>query len=142
MVAYGMARAVSARVKERLGERGHPKSTKTPSAPGTPPAFISRRLLNSVDVHPASRPAEGAAASVGASTEYAAIQEAGGTMTAHSPRGMRWQEPPGTWHRSMQHDLPKRSYIESTARIMAADGSLSGEAIDSFLRAAIFDGLG
>ena len=141
MAAKGMADAFSVTVKARLGARGHAKSTKTPSAPHTPPAFISRDLLNSVDTGPWAYGGEGAAWECHADTVYAAIQEWGGTMTAHTPAGMRWMEPPGVWHRSMEHDLPERSYFGSTTILMFADGSLRDAAIAGFLAADIFAGL-
>jgi hypothetical protein len=141
MAARGMADGFKDTVRGRLGARGHAFSTKTPSKPGTPPAFISRRLLESVDTGPFAYSGEGAAWECHADTEYAAIQEWGGLMRAHTAKGMRWMEPPGVWHRSMAHRLPERSYFGSTVVLMEGDGSLRDDAIAGFLAADIFAGL-
>ena len=136
--ANGMADAFRDEVRRVLLERGHAFSTQTPSAPGTPPAFISGHLAASMSVTPAVP--EGLAvfrSSSGPGTRYAAIQEFGGEMRAHTPKGMRWQQPPGTWHRSMAHSLPERSYMRSTTDRMVADGSLRDAGLVPF--AAVID---
>lgn len=148
LAASNMADDFAAEVKRRLTALSHPRSTRTPSPPGEPPAKISGKLAGSVrplgaSLSRAAPSGDSAARSVAASTPYAASQERGSfPMRAHTSKGMRWQEPPGVWHRSMQHDLPQRSYMESTAELMAADGRLSGAAVDGWAEADIFAGAG
>ena len=142
MAARAMAEQFQVNVKARLGAMGHFLHTKTPSPPGNPPAWISRNLLGSVDIGPFAYGGDGAAWECHSALVYSAIQEFGGDMTAHSDRGMRWQEPPGVWHRSMAHSLPERSYFGSTTDIMLADGQFEEAAVRGFLAADIFAGLG
>jgi phage gpG-like protein len=87
-----------------LAHKWHAPFTKTPSAPGTPPASISGQLAASVLVTD-----DGESAFVGPTTDYGRIQELGGEMKG-SP--MRWQEPPGHWHYSYGHSLPSRPYLK------------------------------
>lgn len=142
MAAHAMAEQFQVNVKARLGAVGHFLHTKTPSAPGSPPAWISRRLLQSVTIGPWAAPVDGAAWACWSDLVYSAIQEFGGPMHAHSERGMRWQEPPGVWHRSMAHSLPERSYFRSTTDIMIVAGDFEEAAVRGFLAADIFAGLG
>lgn len=115
---------------------GHFLHTRTPSPRGAPPAWISGDLKNSLVNEPALPvgPASFLSRS-GPTVRYSRIQELGGTMTAHSPKGMRWQEPPGVWHRSMEHDLPERPYMLPAHDRMIADGTLHDAAVAAFAAA-------
>jgi phage gpG-like protein len=63
----------------KLTEKSHEKGTPTPSAPGQPPAAITRRLAESVTVDsPVVKGFGDYAVAVGPHTEYARIQEDGG----------------------------------------------------------------
>ena len=135
--ANAMADVFRPAVQAVLTARSHGFSTKTPSAPGTPPAAISGALAASMMNEPAvmTGPADAMARS-GPTTRYSRIQELGGPMVAHSPRGMRWQEPPGVWHRSMAHSLPARPYMKPTLETQASDGTLRDAAAGAFVPAA------
>ena len=131
--ANAMADVFKPEVQAVLLSRRHAFSTKTPSAPGTPPAAISGALAASmlneqaVEIGPETWESKS-----GPTAPWSRIQEMGGTMTAHSERGMRWQEPPGVWHMSMEHDLPARPYLGVTAEAMAESGQLTDAAAAAF----------
>jgi hypothetical protein len=131
--AGAMARVYKDEVKTDLRRLEHPFSTRTPSAPDTPPAMISGQLADSVLAGPAVE--DGPAryrTSVAPHVAWAGIQEEGGPMAAHTPLGMRWMEPPGVWHKSMAHSLPARPYMRPAAQRMAADGTLRDAALAAF----------
>jgi phage gpG-like protein len=122
------AQEIQKRTRALLLSRGHFLHTKTPSAPGTPPAFISGNLALSVVVRD-----DGDTAEVGPTTDYGRIQELGGTMHGHPL--MRWQEPPGVWHSSFEHGLPSRPYLEPATNAFIASGMLTKTYYDWWLRA-------
>jgi hypothetical protein len=113
---------------------GHFLHTQTPSPPGSPPAWISGALRNSFVATPASAMGDATYHSyTGPTVRYARIQELGGEMTAHNPSGfMWWQQPPGVWHKSRQHSLPRRPYMLPAHRRTVADGSLRRAAAEAF----------
>lgn len=73
-----------------LSEKSHPMGTKTPSAPGEPPALITGSLKRSVYSKGAVGKAGRYAAKVGPRTVYARIQELGG----HAGKNHRSYLPP------------------------------------------------
>lgn len=74
------AEALRDEMKRKLGQRSHPRGTPTPSAPGTPPASISKSLKNSVAASPATGGGGVWRARSGPhDIVYAAIQNFGGT---------------------------------------------------------------
>lgn len=86
--------------KINLVKRSHPRGTKTPSAPGQPPAMISGHLARSVRTEPASPSGRYRwSGKTGATTVYARIQQLGG-----------WA---GRGHRSY---LPPRPYLVPLTR--------------------------
>jgi hypothetical protein len=112
---------------------GHFLHTQTPSLPGEPPAWISGDLKNSLVNEPAHEDGPGTFVSrSGPTVRYARIQELGGPMHAHTDKGMRWQQPPGVWHRSMEHDLPARPYMLPAHDKGIDDGSLHDAAAAAF----------
>jgi hypothetical protein len=121
--------------REVRGEMGvgHPLHTQTPRAPGQPPAWISGDLRNTILNEPAIPVGDAAAMSKsGPTVRYARIQELGGPMTAHSEKGMRWQQPPGVWHVSMEHDLPPRPYMLPAHEQLTESGALTMVAAAAF----------
>lgn len=74
------ARQVRDDIVDQLMLKEHAKGTKTPSAPGEPPAMITGRLKASVHATPALPVGEfRAEARVGPTAPYARIHELGGT---------------------------------------------------------------
>lgn len=131
--ANAMADVFTGVVQGELGAVGHFLHTKTPSPPGSPPAWISRNLRNSMFITPAAPiGADAWLARSGPTTRYSRIQELGGEMRAHSDRGMRWQEPPGVWHQSMEHSLPARPYMKPGLATVIGSGALEGAAAGAF----------
>lgn len=82
----GGAELMAGRARELLSQRMHPKNTKTPSAPGQPPAAIigSYRLHDSVEVRPGLGPG-GLETEVRSELPYSLIQEYGG-IAGHGSR--------------------------------------------------------
>lgn len=73
------AHLVEANIKAKLSLKSHSKRTKTPSAPGEPPATISGNLRRSVAVQGPTRVGWGVYESkVGPTAVYGRIQELGG----------------------------------------------------------------
>lgn len=130
--ANAMAEVFTDQVKLELGWAGHSEHTKTPSRPGSAPAFISRALRDSLLITPAAGGGGRYLARTGPTTRYARIQERGGMMHAHSPRGMRWQEPPGVWHTSMAHPLPSRPYMKPANELLTSQGVMTEVAEEAF----------
>ena len=78
------AEALRDEMKRKLGQRGHPRGTPTPSAPGTPPARVSGALMGSVTASPAMGGGGVWRAHSGPhGIVYAAIQNFGGTAGRH-----------------------------------------------------------
>lgn len=73
------AEIVAAATVAKLTEKSHPPGTKTPSAPGEPPAMISGHLMESVHTTAVDTTANRYEVSVGPTAVYARIQELGGT---------------------------------------------------------------
>jgi len=78
------AEALRDAMKRKLGQRGHPRGTPTPSAPGTPPARISGALEGSVTASAATGGGGVWRAHSGPhGIVYAAIQNYGGVAGRH-----------------------------------------------------------
>lgn len=122
------AQDIQTRTQALLLAREHKAHTKTPSAPGTPPAAISGVLAASIRVSD-----DGESAFVGPTTDYGRIQELGGTMHGHPL--MHWQEPPGVWHSSAEHDLPERPYLKPATDSAIEDGTVERIYYDAWLKA-------
>jgi len=73
--AEAMGEAVAREARSQLSRSSHPPGTPTTSMPGSPPATVTGRLRDSVEVRVIG---EGAV-QVGATAPYARIQELGGT---------------------------------------------------------------
>lgn len=84
------ARQVADNTQDTLMHREHPRGTRTPSAPGQPPAMISGGLKASVHTTRVTRVGDTYWASVGPTAKYSRIQELGGT----TGRGHRTRLPP------------------------------------------------
>jgi phage gpG-like protein len=122
------AHEIQGRTRALLTAQDHPAHTKTPSAPGSPPAAISGDLAGSVLVSD-----DGDSALVGPTTVYGRIQELGGEMFGHPM--MHWQEPPGVWHHSAHHSLPDRPYLKPATESAVDDGTVHQIYYDHWLRA-------
>jgi hypothetical protein len=131
--ANAMAGVFKPAVQAVLLARRHAFSTQTPSAPGTPPAAISGEMAGSMLNEPAyeTGPATWLSQS-GPTAAWSRIQELGGWMEAHTEKGMRWQQPPGAWHKSMGHSLPPRPYMKPTAEALSESGELTAAAAAAF----------
>ena len=117
------AKEIQDRTQESLTRLSHAPHTKTPSAPGDPPAAISTDLAVSVVVDE-SNPDY---VDVGPTTDYGRIQELGGPMHGHPY--MHWRED-GRWHRARLVELPERPYLKP-----ATDDVIdSGELLDIYYR--------
>lgn len=85
--------------RKALSLRAHQKGTKTPSAPGQPPAYISGALAESVQIQGPNAIPGGFEARIGPTIVYARIQELGGvTGRGHQTR------------------IPARPYLDPTVR--------------------------
>jgi phage gpG-like protein len=80
--ARAAGRQLETDIKLILSRKQHPAGTRTPSAPGEPPARISGDLANSVEAVFYQVDAGVAVALISPDTVYAVIQEYGGTITA------------------------------------------------------------
>lgn len=121
------AQTIQARTRVLLLSKVHPFATKTPSAPGSPPAAISGELAGSILVSD-----DGDVAEVGPTTDYGREQELGGPMHG-SP--MRWMQPPGVWHASYEHALLPRPYLKPATESALLDGTVERIYYDHWLRA-------
>ena len=122
------AHEIQERTREFLLARHHAPHTKTPSAPGSPPAAISGDLAGSILVSD-----DGDSAFVGPTTDYGRIQELGGWMQGHP--FMHWQEPPGVWHHSAGHSLPDRPSLKPATEWVIFDGTIERLFLDAVARA-------
>ena len=128
--ANAMADVFKPAVQSVLLARRHAFATKTPSAPGEPPAAISGALAGSM-MNEAAVPVGDDAflAKSGPTTKYSRIQELGGFMKGHPL--MHWHED-GVAHWSEGHDLPRRPYMKPTLAAEVQSGGLIGAAADAF----------
>ena len=130
--ADAMGEAFRDEVKRRLTERSHPRGTRTPSPPGSPPAKESGDLAASVSMDPATTPVV-ATASVSPHTIYDAVQEYGDTIHVRNAKYMHFWYDGEYFAKTVV--VPERSYMRSTLELMLADGSLSRAAAEAFYAA-------
>ena len=98
---------IEAEAKRQLGLTSHTRGTRTPSAPGEPPALVSGTLRRSIKVtRPESKGPTGWTVSVGPTAVYGRIQELGGDV----------------WNGAV---LPPRPYMEPSLAKVIQDGSLA-----------------
>lgn len=130
VAAYAMASAFLTEISVVvLARSSHPRGTRTPSAPGDPPALVGGALRRSMRLSPpvvtgTSR----AVAKVSPRIVYARIQEAGGTVSTDKPHGLGSPQS-GFFGHSVT--LPARPYMRPTARRMAASGQLRKAAVEA-----------
>ena len=99
----------------------------TTSPPGSPIAFRTGTLADSVTAWPgASSPGFGSAY-VAPHTIYAVTQEWGDVHTPSHFRYMHWTNSGGEWWKK-RVKIPERSYMRPAVRETAADGSLTRSA--------------
>lgn len=108
----------------------HPKGTRTPAAPGSPPALVTGTLRRSVRIVPAVSAGPRASAEVRAGTVYARIQELGGVVKAKRAPYLRFRYG-GAWVQKKQVRLPARPYMKPTLAALAASGQLRRVAADA-----------
>lgn len=116
-------------VKVLLGLKTHAPGTRTPSAPGEPPALISGHLRRTV-THTARAGGPGiAVAAVWADAEYAPIQEKGGKITAK-----RYPQlgNPRVGFFGPQVVLPARPFMAKAIEDALASGDLTTAAAAAF----------
>lgn len=101
------AALIESETKRKLSTYSHPKGTKTPSAPGEPPAVVSGQLRRSIKVV-GPRPIGGGTweAQIGPTAAYGRIQELGGEIWTGAT-------------------LPPRPYLAPTVNSLIASGRLS-----------------
>ena len=133
--ANAMADEFKPAVQSVLLSRRHPFATKTPSAPGEPPAAISGALAGSIMNEPAVPiGADAFLAKSGPTTRYSRIQELGGPMEGHPM--MQWHED-GVRYRSRAHSLPPRPYMKPTLEAVAPE---LGEGAAAAFAAIVYGG--
>lgn len=104
--AQKMAHAVEAETKTLLGAKRHSAKTKTPSAPGEPPAQITGTLRASITSTDAERRGFGDyRAQVGPTVVYGRVQELGGNTGRTT--------------------LPARPYLSTALRNLRDSGELA-----------------
>jgi hypothetical protein len=124
---------------ETLVRSSHARGTRTPAAPGDPPALVTGALKRSLRLYPAvSSGAYRAKSSVMPLIVYARIQELGGTVTAKhtyvdrrgrvQPGYLRWGKD-GSYRYARSVTIPPRPYMRPTHRKLIADGRLRQAAI-------------
>lgn len=129
--AYAMARRFHEyETTDVLIRNTHPRLTRTPSAPGSPPALVTGALRRSLRLFPA----------VGAGTYramskvipqiiYARIQEMGGTIVPHGHPYLRFRGIGGKMIYARSVKLPARPYMRPGHRDLVRDGSLTRAAV-------------
>lgn len=135
-----MGHTYERQVKANLARTAHPPFTETPSPPGYFPSLMTGALRRSVFT---SGPFGGgimSESSVAPHIFYAAIQEYGHTMHAHSSiRPMTWYNSAkgrtGWWSKYEVH-VPARPYMHPTTAEAIANGSLGRAAAAAFEIAA------
>lgn len=100
------------------------------ATPGAPPAYATGNLARSIMRTPASGGIT-ASALVGATAEYAALQEWGGWTEPNSSAYMHWLNTRGPWWKK-HVDVPEHPYFRPTVDRTIADGSLSRSAASAF----------
>lgn len=110
------AEAIRDTARDLLALQRHDPHTKTPSAPGEPPAMISGSLWESMTAVMMTADEAWVGPTSSASSKngpYGRIQELGGLM--EGAPWMRWFED-GKWYRAQEVFLPDRAYLEPATR--------------------------
>lgn len=130
--ANGMADHFETVVKERLTEKSHARGTRTPSAPGEPPAMESGDLAGSVTVDPATTPVVATAKCGPRLPPRDWVQEWGipGGIHVRRAKFMRYEYDGPRFSKWVP--ARERSYMRSTAELLIADGSLSRVGAEAF----------
>lgn len=130
--AITMATTYQEAVQRNLSVTAHPRYTFTPSPPGAFPSKMTGNLRRHIIMSRAGGGGPAGFASITADTIYAAVQEYGHTMHAHSwRRPMTWFNE-GRWWSRHEVTVPPRPYMRPTTAQVVADGSLTRAAMRSF----------
>ena len=129
------AQDIQERARRLLTRLSHAPHTKTPSAPGSPPARITGTLAASILAEH-----DGDDALVGptkaASSKngpYGRFLELGGPHAAHNHTGyMRWYED-GRWHRAREIEKAGRPYLEPATDDAIRSGAITRIYFDHWL---------
>jgi phage gpG-like protein len=131
-VAIEMARTYQSAVQRNLALLAHAPFTFTPSPPGAFPARMTGNLRRHIVFSGAGGASSIGWASISADTIYAAVQEYGHTMHAHSWRKpMSWYNE-GQWWSKYEVKVPARPYMRPTTAQVIANGSLARGAMAMF----------
>lgn len=132
--ADAMGSSFEIEVKRRLTEKSHERGTRTPAPPGGPPAMESGALAASVTMDPASTPVVATASVAPHLPPRDWVNEYG--LSGIRPVRAKYMH---FWYDGERFEkivnVPERSYMRSTAEIMAADGSLTDAAAAAFYAA-------
>jgi phage gpG-like protein len=109
----------------------HPPGMKTDSPPGSPPAYVTGQLANSITLGVVDTGGPIAHAYVGPHTVYAAIQEWGGHIRPVRAHYLRWVED-GAVHFSKHVYLPERPYMQPALDELIATGAFQEAAGNAF----------
>lgn len=130
--AIHMANTYQEAVQRNLSLTAHPRYTFTPSPPGAFPSKMTGNLRRHIVMSGYGGGGPVAFASITADTIYAAVQEYGHVMRAHSfRRPMTWFNE-GRWWSRYEVRVPPRPYMRPTIAMVIADGSLSRAAMMEF----------
>jgi hypothetical protein len=129
--------AGEAMVKSLLTLRSHPAGTRTPSAPGDPPAKVSGDLARSVQRTPAASTGPGRASTTwGPTVIYGPVQEYGATIHVRA-RKVLADKAHGHFF-GTQVTLPARPYVGPATRILIATGTFADVSSAAFAGALGF----
>lgn len=105
-----------------LRRRTHAAGTKTPAAPGQPPALVTGTLRRSAQVVPAVAAGPRAVASVRVSVIYARIQEKGGVVKVVRKKVLANRRTGQVFGKSVR--IPRRPYMTPTLAAVRGSGRL------------------
>jgi hypothetical protein len=103
----------------------------TPAPPGSPPAFRTGLLSESVTHWPGGSSGMTGWAYAGPHAIYAVTQETGAIHFARRARYMHWVNDAGPWWKK-RVDIPPRPYMQPAVAEVVADGSLQRAAALTF----------
>lgn len=149
-VAVAMAEAFKDHVTTvTLKRDAHDRLSKTPSAPGSPPAMVSGHLAGSFVVVPEGGGGGVGRAAAGPTAIYAAVQEFGATIHVRNRKALMWRtsyitdatnleksfrEGAGTWlNFAPLVRIPARDYMKEGLREVVASGELERRKIAVFM---------
>lgn len=124
-VAMEMARVYSVHLSRVTLHRSEaaPGQFGTPAPPGSPPAFRSGLLSESVTHWPGPSSGMTGRAYAGPHTIYAVTQEVGAVHFARRAKYMHWTNSGGEWWKK-RVDIPPRPYMQPAVAEVVADGSV------------------